>query len=150
MRITESPVISISERFLAPLEMTDWTVFVQTLRGNFLREGDFMINTLKIYHELSETMGEQSAKKLAEVIGAMYEDLLNTVTKKDFDGLKDIVKDLVDVQKRTEVKVEELAEAQKRTEVKVGELAGGAEADGSQGGGACGGAKRNTEGSWQT
>lgn len=103
-----------------------------------------MINTLKIYHELSETMGEQSAKKLAEVIGAMYEDLLNTVTRKDFDGLKDIVKDLADIQKRTEVKVEyladaqretqkevgrldkvmqELAEAQKRTEVKVGELA---------------------------
>src|SRR3990167_2632534 len=103
-----------------------------------------MINTLKIYHELSETMGEQSAKKLAEVIGGMYEELLNTVTKKDFNGLKDIVKDLVDVQKRTEVKVEELteaqretqkevggldkamqelAEAQKRTEVKVGELA---------------------------
>ncbi len=103
-----------------------------------------MINTLKIYHELSETMGEQSAKKLAEAIGAMYEDLLNTVTKKDFDGLKDIVKELVDVQKRTEIKVEELteaqretqrdvgrldramqelAEAQKRTEVRVGELA---------------------------
>lgn len=82
-----------------------------------------MINTLKIYNELSETMGEQSARKLAEVIGAMYEELLNTVTKRDFDELKDIVKDLADVQKRTEVKIEELAEAQKRTEIKVKELA---------------------------
>lgn len=82
-----------------------------------------MINTLKIYNELSETMGEQSARKLAEVIGAMYEELLNTVTKKDFNELKDIVKELADIQKRTEVKVEELAEAQKRTEVKIEELA---------------------------
>lgn len=81
-----------------------------------------MINTLKIYNELSETMGEQSARKLAEVIGAMYEDLLNTVTKKDFNELKDIVKELADVQKRTEVKVGELAEAQRETQKEVGRL----------------------------
>ena len=84
-----------------------------------------MINTLKIYNELSETMGEQSARKLAEVIGAMYEELLNTVTKNDFNELKDIVKELVDVQKRTEVKVEELAEAQKRTEIEIQKLSKG-------------------------
>ncbi len=82
-----------------------------------------MINTLKIYNDLSETMGEQSARKLAEVIGAMYEELLNTVTKNDFNELKDIVKGLADIQKRTEVKVGDLAEAQKRTEIKVEDLA---------------------------
>lgn len=65
-----------------------------------------MINTLKIYNELSETMGEQSARKLAEVIGAMYEELLNTVTKNDFNELKDIVEGLADVQKRTEERLE--------------------------------------------
>jgi len=81
-----------------------------------------MINTLKIYNELSETMGEQSARKLAEVIGAMYEDLLNTVTKKDFNELKDIVKELADIQKRTEVKVGELVEAQRETQKEVGRL----------------------------
>ena len=68
---------------------------------------------------------------------------LNTVTKNDFNELKDIVKELMDVQKRTEVKVgslrrrkekhrrklaglirlcRSLVEAQKRTEVKVGGL----------------------------
>ena len=81
-----------------------------------------MINTLKIYNELSETMGEQSARKLAEVIGAMYEELLNTVTKKDFNELKDIVKELADAQKRTEIKIEELAEAQRETQKEVGGL----------------------------
>ena len=33
---------------------------------------------------------------------------LNTVTKKDFNELKDIVKELADAQKRTEIKIEEV------------------------------------------
>jgi len=45
------------------------------------------------------------------------------VTKVEFGELRDIVKDLAEAQKRTEIKVKDLAEAQKRTEVKVEELA---------------------------
>ncbi|MDI6736436.1 MAG: hypothetical protein QME42_09660 [bacterium] len=45
------------------------------------------------------------------------------VTKEDFTELKGIVKELAEVQKRTELKVGELAEVQKRTELRVGELA---------------------------
>ena len=68
-------------------------------------------------------MDAPAAKKIAEVIGMVYEELQNTVTKVEFNELKGVVKELAEAQKRTEVKVEELAEAQKRTEAKVEELA---------------------------
>jgi predicted nuclease with TOPRIM domain len=82
-----------------------------------------MINTLRIYDELKETMESGAARKITDIITLIYEDLQNTVTKKEFNELTDVVKDLADAQKRTEIKVEELAEAQKRTEKKIEELA---------------------------
>ncbi len=82
-----------------------------------------MINTLKVYEELQETFEAPAAHKIAKVIGMIYEDLQNTATKTDFNELKEVVQDLAQAQKRTEIKVEELAEAQKRTEIKVEELA---------------------------
>jgi len=92
---------------------------------------------MKMYEELSETMDSKSAKKIVEMMSYMYEEIQNTVTKTEFNELKDIVKDLsikvgelttgqkalAEAQKRTEDKVTELAEAQKRTEDKVTELA---------------------------
>jgi predicted transcriptional regulator len=45
------------------------------------------------------------------------------VTREDFRELKNIVQELAEAQKRTEVRLEELAEAQKRTEVRLEELA---------------------------
>ena len=89
-----------------------------------------MIDTLTIFEELSQAMEPQAARKLASVLGLMYQDLQNTVTKSDFNELKAIVRDLAEAQKRTEARldsltqrVEELAEAQKRTEARVEELA---------------------------
>ena len=82
-----------------------------------------MINTLRIFDELKETMEAKAAQKIAEIIGMLYEDLQNTVTKKEFNELKDIVGELAEAQKRTEQRVNELAEAQKRTEQRVNELA---------------------------
>ncbi len=81
-----------------------------------------MLNTLTIFHELQETLDSQAAEKIAEVIGRVYEELLNTVTKDEFHELKEIVRDLGAAQHRTEARVEELTEAQKRTEVRVEEL----------------------------
>ncbi|MFQ5709601.1 MAG: hypothetical protein ACE5HO_19265, partial [bacterium] len=85
-----------------------------------------MINTLKIYEDLKETVEPAAAKKFAEIFGMIYEDLQNTVTKTEFNELKAVVKDLAEAQKRTEakveslaVKIEELTEAQKRTEARV-------------------------------
>lgn len=82
-----------------------------------------MINTLKIYDELKETMESSAARKISEIITWIYEDLQNTVTKKEFNELTNIVKELGAAQKRTELRVEELAAAQARTEQKVEELA---------------------------
>ena len=81
-----------------------------------------MINTLKIFDELKEAMDASAAKKITEVIGKVYDELQNTVTKAEFNDLRNIVKELAEAQKRTEQRVEELAEAQKRTEQRVEEL----------------------------
>ena len=89
-----------------------------------------MINTLTIFEELKENFEPLAAKKLAEVLGKLYTEITNTVTKTEFKELKDLVSDLVKSQKelaeaqrnseqrltRLEQVVEELTEAQKRTE----------------------------------
>jgi len=82
-----------------------------------------MINTLRLYEELSDTFGEAPARALTRAIGSIYDDLKNTVTKEDFRELKQVVAELAQAQKRTEERVEELAQAQKRTEERVEELA---------------------------
>jgi chromosome segregation ATPase len=82
-----------------------------------------MINTLKIFNDLKQTMDPSAAEKIVDVIGAVYEELKNSVTKTEFNELKEIVRDLAEAQKRTEIRVEELAEAQKRTEIRLEELA---------------------------
>jgi hypothetical protein len=82
-----------------------------------------MQNTFKIYENLRQTFGDEPARVLTVTIGQVYEDLANVVTKVEFNELKEVVRELAEAQKRTELKVEELAEAQKRTELKVEELA---------------------------
>jgi len=82
-----------------------------------------MIDTLQIYEELKDEITPSAAKKIAEAIGRVYSELLNTVTKEEFRELKDTVAELAEAQKRTEQRVNELAEAQKRTEQRVNELA---------------------------
>jgi hypothetical protein len=75
-----------------------------------------VIDTLQIYQDLAGSLGQPAAQKLASVLGVIYQDLQQTVTKEDFRELKQVVADLAEAQKRTEQRVEELAEAQKRTE----------------------------------
>ena len=82
-----------------------------------------MINTLRIYNELKETMDPVAAEKIADAVGLIYEELRYSVTKTEFNELKDVVSDLAEAQKRTEIRLEELAEAQKRTEIRVEQLA---------------------------
>ncbi len=82
-----------------------------------------MLDTLKIFEKLKETFDPSAAKNLAEILGTIYEELKNTVTKEDFRELNKIVFELGEAQKRTEQRVEELAEAQKRTEQRIEELA---------------------------
>jgi myosin heavy subunit len=88
-----------------------------------------VINTLRIYEELSEVMDPKPAQKLASVLGLIYEDLQNTVKRSDFEALQRVVgelavsqKELAEAQKRTEARLQELTEAQNRTEARVEEL----------------------------
>jgi len=81
------------------------------------------MDTYRIYEKLSGSLGEEAAGTLATLLGDMFVEIQNTVTKSDFSELKAVVKDLADAQGRTEQRVEELAEAQKRTEQRVEELA---------------------------
>ncbi len=82
-----------------------------------------MINTFKLYEELSETLDDASARKLSSILGSFYEDFQNIVTKAEFTELKNTVHELAEAQKRTEARVNELAEAQKRTEETLQSLA---------------------------
>ncbi len=70
---------------------------------------------------------EQVEPSLREVLIAVLEEIERqreeTVTKREFNELKEIVRELAQAQKRTEERVEELAQAQKRTEERVEELA---------------------------
>jgi DNA repair exonuclease SbcCD ATPase subunit len=85
-----------------------------------------MINTFKIYEELAPSMGEEPARRLTSVLGLIYEDLQNTVTKAEFNELRVTMQELAEAQQRTEqrmetlgLRVEELAEAQQRTEQRM-------------------------------
>lgn len=69
---------------------------------------------------------EQIPPELKEIFILFLEEmerLKDFVTKKEFNELKEIVRELAEAQKRTEQRLEELVEAQKRTEQRVEELA---------------------------
>jgi predicted nuclease with TOPRIM domain len=53
-----------------------------------------MINTLKIFNDLKQTMDPTAAEKIVDVITSVYEELQNSVIKVEFNELKEIVKDL--------------------------------------------------------
>ncbi len=70
---------------------------------------------------------EQVEPGLREVLLAVLEEIdrqrEETVTKREFNELKEIVRELAEAQKRTEQRIEELAQAQRNTEQRIEELA---------------------------
>jgi response regulator RpfG family c-di-GMP phosphodiesterase len=88
-----------------------------------------MLDTFKIYTELKESMEAIAAEKIASMVGLLYEELQQSVTKTEFNELKAVIKDLAYAQKASEGRltglenvVTELGEAQNRTEQRVKEL----------------------------
>ena len=69
---------------------------------------------------------EEIEPRLRGVLFAILEEIERqreeTVTKKEFNELKEIVRELAEAQKRTEQRVEELAQAQKQTEIRLTRL----------------------------
>ncbi len=80
------------------------------------------MNTFRIYEDFRAALGDAAAKSLAQTLGAMFEELRDTVTKEDFRILRESIDANVS---RLDGAITRLAEAQSRTEVKVGELAEG-------------------------
>ena len=74
----------------------------------------------EIRGRLVRAFPENQADLLAEVLVESHAELVN---RADFHKLTEVVHDLGEAQKRTEMRVEELADAQKRTEIHVDELA---------------------------
>lgn len=73
-----------------------------------------MIDTLRIYEDLKDEIAPSAAKKIAETLGRLYEELLNAAMKKEFEELRNIIGDFAEAQKRTQPWVEELAEEVKK------------------------------------
>jgi len=61
-----------------------------------------MLNTLRIFEDLSHHMDRQAAKKIAGVLGQVYEEILQTDTKKEFAELAQSLSALGEAQKKTE------------------------------------------------
>jgi hypothetical protein len=75
-----------------------------------------MLDTFQIYTELKESMEEIAAEKIAGVVGSLYKELQQSVTKTEFNELKAIVKDLASSQRNTVQGLNELTQAQKASE----------------------------------
>ena len=89
-----------------------------------------MINTLTIYNELKESLDAEAAEKIAKVIGLVYDELRNSVTKTEFNELKEIVKEistelkgLAQSQKGLSEEVKGLAQSQKELSEEMKKLA---------------------------
>ncbi|MDH7502844.1 MAG: hypothetical protein QHJ82_09095 [Verrucomicrobiota bacterium] len=88
------------------------------------------MGTFRIFEELSQVMDAATARKLTEILDAMYTDLQQTVTKGDFQELKSAIADLARVQTnaesqlgRLETVTAGLADAQNQTGQHLAELA---------------------------
>jgi hypothetical protein len=89
-----------------------------------------MPDTLQIYYYLREPLGEEGARRLAEVMSQFYEELARTLTKADWEALQGVLHALAEAQRKTEeqlerltARVDELAEAQRLLTARVDELA---------------------------
>ncbi len=58
-----------------------------------------MIDTLRIYEELKNEISPSAAKKIADAIGRVYTEVLNTVTKEEFKELREIVSELAEARR---------------------------------------------------
>jgi hypothetical protein len=78
-----------------------------------------VVDTLRLYEDLAESLDPAAAKKIAEVVGNVYEDLSQAVTRADLHEVRDVIAELAQAQQRTEARLEQLAAAQRRTEDEI-------------------------------
>jgi DNA repair exonuclease SbcCD ATPase subunit len=88
-----------------------------------------MIDTLKLFKELKDYMTPEAAEKIAQTIGTVYEELRESVTKKDFAELQATVQRIVEIQEQSEkhlaaidLRLEEITETQRQTDQRLDKL----------------------------
>jgi hypothetical protein len=91
-----------------------------------------MLDTLRVYEDLAQDLEPTAARKIAALVGKVYEDLSQAVTRADLHEVHEVVAELAQAEQRTEARLEqltvrvgELAQAQQRTEVEIRTLARG-------------------------
>jgi hypothetical protein len=87
------------------------------------------MNTYRIYEDFKATLGEAAAKSLAQTLGAMFEELKDTVTKEDFRILRESIDANISRLDGAMTRLAEgqgkLFEAQAHTDARMAELADG-------------------------
>ncbi len=88
-----------------------------------------MIDTEKLFKELSSSIGEKAAQSLTDAVFSLYQEVANTVTKKDFNQIIDLMKEsstliqkVIRVQENTIKVLDKLSERQARTEKRLDSL----------------------------
>lgn len=93
------------------------------------------MNTYRIYEDFKATLGDAAAKSLAQTLGAMFDELKDTVTKEDFRILREsidanvspldgAIARLAEAQIGTEQAVQTLAEAMQRLTIRTDAVVG--------------------------
>ena len=83
----------------------------------------YSVNIIKLLEKVDPSLREVLIEILAE-IERQRKQWEESVTKTEFNELKEVVAELAEAQKRTEQRLNELAEAQKRTEEELRKLTG--------------------------
>ena len=81
-----------------------------------------MINTLKIFNDLKQTMDPSAAEKIVDVITSVYEELQNSVTKTEFNELKEIFKELAERVNVLTMRIDELTQRVDTLTMRMDEL----------------------------
>jgi hypothetical protein len=81
-----------------------------------------MLDTLRVYEDLAQDLEPTAARKIAALVGKVYEDLSQAVTKADLHEVHDVVAELAQAQQRTEVEIRALARGLKETRQMVAGL----------------------------
>ena len=64
---------------------------------------------------LSRHIDRQAARKISEILGQVYEEVAQTVTKKEINKLKEIIGELAQAQERTEKSLNQLIQNHRQT-----------------------------------
>jgi hypothetical protein len=81
-----------------------------------------MLDTLHLYEDLAQDLDPVAARKIAVVVGRVYEELSQAVTKADLHEVREVIAELAQAQVRTENEVRLLARGLRETRQMVAGL----------------------------